>query len=170
MPKNTHGQENLSFTVNGASFNMIFVEGGTFTMGCTAEQGNCYEGERPAHKVTLTDYFIGEFQVTQKLWQAVMGTNIKQQWLKHQIADKEHLKKINAAVIALGGKPITITFDVTTLDGNNWFSAEDFMDAIPLNGTGDSFPVYFINHNECELFCNILNNLLADQLPEGYTF
>jgi formylglycine-generating enzyme required for sulfatase activity len=58
---------------------MIFVEGGTFTMGCTAEQGNCYLGEVPTHKVTLTDFLIEEFEVTQKLWSAVMRTSVRQQ-------------------------------------------------------------------------------------------
>ncbi len=65
-----------TFTVNGVSFNMVFVEGGTFTMGATSEQGeNAYYDEKPAHRVTLSDYYIGETEVTQTLWQAVMGSN-----------------------------------------------------------------------------------------------
>ena len=66
----------LTFTVKGVSFKMIKVEGGTFTMGATAEQGkDAYDNERPAHQVTLTDYYIGQTQVTQALWKAVMGDN-----------------------------------------------------------------------------------------------
>ena len=44
-------------------------------MGCTKEQGSdCDEyDERPAHKVTLSSYSIGETEVTQALWRAVMG-------------------------------------------------------------------------------------------------
>ena len=56
--QNGYAQDNLTFTVNGVSFEMIFVEGGTFVMGCTPEQGNCYTGEIPTHKVTLTDFFM----------------------------------------------------------------------------------------------------------------
>ena len=68
------GRETI--TVNGVSFDMIKVEGGTFTMGATSEQGNeAYISERPAHQVTLSDYYIGETEVTQALWKAVMGRN-----------------------------------------------------------------------------------------------
>ncbi len=67
---------NETFTVNGVSFTMIGIEGGTFTMGGTAEQGNDAENnEKPAHLVTLSGYSIGQTEVTQELWQAVMGSN-----------------------------------------------------------------------------------------------
>ena len=64
------------YTVNGVSFKMVPVEGGTFTMGATAEQGSdAYDDEKPTHQVTLSDFSIGETEVTQELWQAVMGSN-----------------------------------------------------------------------------------------------
>jgi len=64
------------FTVGGVTFKMIAVEGGTFTMGATSEQGSdAYDGEKPTHSVTLSSYSIGETEVTQALWQAVMGSN-----------------------------------------------------------------------------------------------
>ena len=70
------GQDNLTFTVSGVTFKMVQVKGGTFTMGCTSEQGGyCGGDEKPSHSVTLTDYWIGETEVTQALWQAVMGSN-----------------------------------------------------------------------------------------------
>ena len=64
------GSQEETFTVNGVSFNMLAVEGGTFMMGC--EENN---NSRPVHEVTLTDYSIGETEVTQELWLAVMGYN-----------------------------------------------------------------------------------------------
>ena len=66
-----------TFTVNGVTFKMIKVEGGTFTMGATPEQGSDpRDDEKPAHQVTLTeDFYIGETEVTQALWLAVMGSN-----------------------------------------------------------------------------------------------
>ena len=65
-----------TFTVNGVSFTMVAVEGGTFTMGATAEQGSDAESyENPAHEVTLSSYWIGQTEVTQALWKAVMGSN-----------------------------------------------------------------------------------------------
>ncbi len=52
---------------------MVPVEGGTFSMGATAEQGNDYDSdERPTHKVTLSDFYIGKYEVTQQLWEYVM--------------------------------------------------------------------------------------------------
>ena len=64
------------FEVKGVKFKMIFVEGGTFMMGATEEQGDdADEMEKPVHEVTLSDYYIGETVVTQELWKAVMGNN-----------------------------------------------------------------------------------------------
>jgi formylglycine-generating enzyme required for sulfatase activity len=55
---------------------MVFVEGGTFTMGCASEQGeDCFDDEKPAHQVTLSNYYIGKYEVTQAQWKAVMGNN-----------------------------------------------------------------------------------------------
>ena len=68
--------ENQVVNVNGVSFTMIKVEGGTFQMGATSEQGSDAESdEKPVHSVTLSDYYIGETEVTQELWEAVMGSN-----------------------------------------------------------------------------------------------
>ena len=70
------GGEVQEFEVGSCCFKMIRVEHGTFMMGATREQKNPNDYEKPAHQVTLTnDYYIGETQVTQALWQAVMGNN-----------------------------------------------------------------------------------------------
>lgn len=67
---------NHTFTVNGVQFTMVEVRGGTFTMGATSEQGSdAWDEEKPAHQVTLSDYYIGQTEVTQALWEAVMGSN-----------------------------------------------------------------------------------------------
>lgn len=54
---------------------MVLVQGGTFIMGCTSEQQDCDYDESPTHKVTLGDFYIGRYEVTQKLWKQVMGDN-----------------------------------------------------------------------------------------------
>ena len=88
-----------TIVVNGVEFNMVKIEGGTFHMGATSEQGGYddekpvhrvtlsdyyiratlvqggYDDEKPVHSVTLSDYYIGETEVTQELWEAVMGSN-----------------------------------------------------------------------------------------------
>ena len=63
-----------TYTVNGITFAMVPVEGGTFTMGATEEQGDlATNDEKPAHEVTLSDFAIGQTEVTQALWNAVMN-------------------------------------------------------------------------------------------------
>ena len=75
-PVNPEEPVTETFTVNGVTFTMVAVEGGTFTMGATAEQGSDVEiDEKPTHEVTLSSYCIGQTEVTQALWQAVMGNN-----------------------------------------------------------------------------------------------
>ena len=65
-----------SFTIGGVTFNMVPVAGGTFTMGFTGETPTSDEQNAlPAHQVTLSSYRIGETEVTQALWVAVMGNN-----------------------------------------------------------------------------------------------
>lgn len=59
-----------SIYVNGQYFDMIYVKGGTFTMGDDSEADTS-----PTHQVTLSDYYIGQTEVTQVLWKAVMGRN-----------------------------------------------------------------------------------------------
>ena len=51
----------------------VFVEGGTFQMG--DEKGDLWEGCRPVHSVTVSDFAISKYEVTQKLYLEVMGTN-----------------------------------------------------------------------------------------------
>lgn len=59
-----------TYTANGVSFKMIKVEGGTFEMSQPD-----WSGRKNVHSVTLSSFRIGESEVTQELWQAVMGYN-----------------------------------------------------------------------------------------------
>ena len=71
------GGNEISIPVkNGITIDMVKVEAGTFMMGATSEMENPYSWEKPVHQVTLTnDYYIGKYEVTQALWQSVMGSN-----------------------------------------------------------------------------------------------
>ena len=61
---------------DGVSIDMVKVEAGTFMMGATSEMKDPYDHEKPVHQVTLTnDYYMGKYEVTQALWEAVMGSN-----------------------------------------------------------------------------------------------
>ena len=82
-PGKSAAANKLDITVNGITFTMVRVEGGTFMMGATAEQTGAYNFEKPAHQVTLSTYYIGQTEVTQALWKAVMGetpTTDDDQW------------------------------------------------------------------------------------------
>ena len=72
----------LTFTVNGVSFDMIYVEGGTFMMGADEAENNPTLAATPVHEVTLSDYYIGETEITQPLWTAIMETNIQDELRK----------------------------------------------------------------------------------------
>lgn len=59
--------------VKGLEYPMVFVEGGTFSMG--SDDSGVSSNEKPAHQVFLSSYCIGKYEVTQELWEAVMGSN-----------------------------------------------------------------------------------------------
>ena len=67
--------KNEKFTVGGVAFEMVAVEGGTFTMGGVELPGiPARDNELPLHDVTLDSFKIGRTEVTQALWEAVMGS------------------------------------------------------------------------------------------------
>ncbi len=144
-----------TFTVNGVSFTMLFVPGGEFTMGATDGQLDKpvgLEGMKEKkkqkylenleqrnqgfvnlalpHNVILSDYYIGSTEVTQGLWEAVMGTGI------------DHQKSLAIAAAPNENAAATI---------NNM--RYDFI------GKGDNYPMYYITYDECLTFIQKLNEL-----------
>ena len=72
--------QDFTETAFGINMKMIYVEGGTFTMGCTSDQGGeCDNDESPNRQTTVGSYYIGMLEVTQSQWEKVMGTNVTQQ-------------------------------------------------------------------------------------------
>ena len=67
------GYSNGILKVKGIEYPMVYVSGGSFMMG--SEDSNAYGDEKPVHRVTLSSYRIGKYEVTQDLWEAVMGSN-----------------------------------------------------------------------------------------------
>ena len=57
----------------GPSFDMIWVEGGSFQMGGTDEEA--YDEEKPVHQVKVSGFYLGRYPVTQDLWESIMGNN-----------------------------------------------------------------------------------------------
>lgn len=67
-----------TFTVKGVRFTMKYVEGGTFTMGALPKDASA-DNDEVRHRVKLRGYYMGETEVTQELWEAVMGKNRSKQ-------------------------------------------------------------------------------------------
>lgn len=68
----------LKFAIEGTEYDyqMVYVDGGSYTMGCGSEQdAYCFGDEKPAHNVSVSSFYIGQTEVTQALWKAVMGNN-----------------------------------------------------------------------------------------------
>ena len=65
------GSGNWQFRLSAKISNMVFVEGGTFQMGSNDGDSD----EKPVHQVTVSSFYIGKYEVTQKEWREVMGTN-----------------------------------------------------------------------------------------------
>ena len=65
----------MDITIKDVTFSMIKVDGGTFIMGATPEQKDAKVDEEPPHSVTLSEYYIGETEVTNALWSTIMGSN-----------------------------------------------------------------------------------------------
>jgi len=71
-----------TFFVGDVPIEMVFVEGGTFMMGCPNSEGrNCDGSNYVVHQVTLSNFYIGKYPVTQEQWIEVMGTEFIDRWV-----------------------------------------------------------------------------------------
>ncbi|MDR2732940.1 MAG: SUMF1/EgtB/PvdO family nonheme iron enzyme [Fibromonadaceae bacterium] len=75
----TISPESFTETVGSVSFDMVYIPGGTFTIGCEKSSG-CPADTKPVEDVTVSNYFIGKTEVTTGLWNAVMGGNACSQY------------------------------------------------------------------------------------------
>ena len=69
----TSSSGDLELVVDGISYVMKPVEGGTFQMGSNDSEAD--SDEKPVHSITVSSFYMGETEVTQALWKAVMGGN-----------------------------------------------------------------------------------------------
>ena len=116
-----------TFYANGVPFDMVEVRGGTFRMGATSEQGSdALDNEKPVHSVTLSGYYIGKTEVTQALWEAVMGNNpsrfkgdnLPVDWVSWNDC-QEFIRKLNALTGQHFRLPTEAEWEFACRGGNN---------------------------------------------------
>ena len=138
---NSVRDDSLTVQVGDIQFNMIRVEGGTLEIGATNEQDPFAEkNEYPTCSVSLSTFYIGQFLVTQNLWEKVMGYNhsYNQQSEKELVSEMER-KKVQVTIMnAL--KPIATPTDIMESDYGH-------------------YPVENIAYNEAKQFVNRLSEL-----------
>lgn len=151
VPMLSVAQSSVTITANGVSFKMVRVQGGTFTMGATSEQGSdAFDDEKPAHKVTLSDYYIGETEVTQALWKAVMGSNPSEFTPAEADASRGSYDDFVANAKLLNAKkPGTVRIPTR----NEWNAA-----MVTTKGSLQK-PVENVNWEDCQTFIKKLNQL-----------
>ena len=143
-------QQPLTITVKGVSFKMIRVQGGTFTMGANDANDN----EKPAHKVTLSSYYIGETEVTQQLWLAVMGSNPSYFAPKTTNASRCEYDSFVADAKRLNAKRA----------GTVRIPTRQEWDAAMTSGGGSlKRPVEMVSWDDCQTFIRKLNQLTGRQ-------
>ena len=99
---------------------MVFVQGGTFTMGATAEQlADAWDWEVPTHPVTLNDFYIGKYAVTRAQWESVMG--------KKPVSRFEALK---SAVRNALQKGVAETEENLPIEAMNWMDVRSFINKL----------------------------------------
>lgn len=164
-------EDTLSFTVGNVSFKMIRIEHGTFMMGATPEMQYLDINEKTVHEVTISkDYYMGETQVTQALWQAVMGNNPSH--FKDEIMGKKHpvdsvswndcqefIKKLNALTGKQFRLPTEAEWEFAARGGNKsrhtQYSGSDDLDSVAWysdNSGGQTHPVAKKSPNELGLY------------------
>jgi formylglycine-generating enzyme required for sulfatase activity len=103
--------QNRHYTINGVRFTMKYVKGGSFMMGAAPNDTLAEADEKPAHRVEVQDFYIGETEVTQELWKAVMGKNPSkfkgENWPVEKVSYYDCLKFVNK-LSQMTGRPFRL--------------------------------------------------------------
>ena len=115
-------RQDIPRVVQQAIDDMVLVKGGTFTMGATSEQSGDADGdESPAHQVTLSDFYISKYEVTQKLWLTVMYSNPSRS-IGHA------RRRLHLCQIPVCDNPSEFTGDLTRpVENVSWEDCQEFI-------------------------------------------
>lgn len=171
-----------------AKFNMIRVEGGEMIIGATQEQEvDAETNEFPAHKVRLNTFYIGQFPVTQNIWEIVMGYN------KSHFRDKEKQLLVDSgehAILAKGGAAVGSLVSGTALGsaiggfwgasalwgtaaaiakvkGREWIKEKIKKFMSPESGEVGHYPIECVSYDDAQEFVRRLSKMtnIAFSLP-----
>ena len=143
----------LNITLTRSTFDMVFVKGGTFTMGANVENSSdVSDDEKPSHSVTLSDFYIGKYEVTQAQWRAVMGNNPSKFKGDNLPVEKvswddiqEFIKRLNAQTGKRFRLPTESEWEYAARGGNRskkckYSGSNNIGDVVWFNGNSDRKP------------------------------
>ena len=141
-------------TVNGVSFKMVFVEGGVFKLGTPVCSADLLDPKSLPADVTMSSYHIAETEVTQALWRAVMGENLRENrgcgecpmekvsWIEA----KQFIKKLNALTGKHYDLPTRAQWEFAARGGNT--------------GVGPAEPYEFLFLKEWKIYLQLVHRNL----------
>lgn len=151
----------ISNPVDLAPIEMVMVKGGSFMMGCKAEQSICAEDEKPAHEVTLEDFYMGKYEVTQKEWFAVMEYNpsTNKECDYYPVNNVSYLeiitfiKKLNRKTGLKYRLPTEAEWEYAALGGNlsnaYQYSGSDSLNKIGWYDANSNGSIHTVGHKDC---------------------
>lgn len=166
--------------------NMTLVQGGTFTMGCTENQGRDCPNDAHRHEVTVSSFYMGKFEVTQAQWLAVMGGRNPSHFpddLQCPVENiswsliQEFITRLNKKTGENYRLPTEAEWEFAARGGNlsqgNDYAGSDDLDAVAwhkANSGGKTHPVGCLGPNEMGLFdmSGNVQEWCSDLYAEGY--
>ena len=145
IPPTLKAGDRKVWTADGIKYAFRWCPAGSFTMGSPSSEPGRYSNEGPQHKVTLTrGFWMLETEVTQGMWESVMGTTLEEQAQKMLHDDTEYK-------FSSGKKTIRDFYG---------FQRDEDPSKV-LAGEGSDRPMYYVNWHESVEFCRKLSSKLG---------